>query len=298
MNAFIVIALCLLSGLLLRRVKVFPENTSFVLNQYVIWVALPALIIYQVPRIELSFSALMPMAFAWGLLIISASFVWLVSQWMQWSNQTRCVLLLLVPLGNTSFVGIPMVNALLGESAIPFAILYDQFGSFLALASYGAIVLSVYCGDKVSGSSIAKKVITFPPFIALAVAFVLAALKIDNSVLLPFKTIGYTLVPVVMVAVGFQWQLSLSKSVLSPMLMGLTIKLILAPLMAFAVMQALQVDDLAGNTIILEAAMAPMISAGALAMSHQQNIKLASAMVGYGLLLSFFTVPLWHWFLV
>jgi predicted permease len=49
------------------------------------------------------------------------------------------------------------------------------------------------------------------------------------------------------------------------------------------------------KTAVLQAAMAPMISGGILAVSHRLNPPLANAMVGLGIPLSFITVPLWAW---
>ena len=44
---------------------------------------------------------------------------------------------------------------------------------------------------------------------------------------------------------------------------------------------------------VLEAAMPSMVTAGALAIAHGLAPRLAAAMVGYGLLLSLATLPLW-----
>ena len=43
---------------------------------------------------------------------------------------------------------------------------------------------------------------------------------------------------------------------------------------------------------VLEAAMPPMVTAGALAIAQQLAPRLAAAMVGYSLLLSLLTLPL------
>lgn len=295
MTAFAVIALCLLAGLALARARVLPEKSAETLNGYVIWVALPALIIANAPQLSLNADALIPMAFAWGAVLTSAVLVWLLAQFFRWSKQTRCVLLLLVPLGNTSFVGIPLVSALLGKEAVSYAILYDQLGSFLALASYGALVIALHSENSFSIKSVLVKLITFPPFIALIVAFVVSGLNVSSQLLLPFDAIGATLVPVVMVAVGLQWQFRLPKEDVSAMTFGLGIKLILMPALVWMILKSLTIEPLMLKAIVLESAMAPMISAAALAINQGQNPKLAGAMVGYGLLMVFLTVPLWLW---
>ena len=48
---------------------------------------------------------------------------------------------------------------------------------------------------------------------------------------------------------------------------------------------------------VLESAMPSMITAAALAISHQLAPRLAAALVGYGILLSLLTLPAWAWLL-
>ena len=302
MDSFFVIALGLAAGIFLRRFSIMPDNASNVLNLYVIWFALPALILTYIPAFEFELSALLPMLVAWSVLAISAMLVLLLVRWFGWSRSTQCVLLLLVPLGNTSFVGIPMVNALIGEEAIPYAVLYDQLGSFLALATYGSVVIAIHSSDgharSVRLKQISQKVISFPPFIALLVAVGINLFQFELLALASaFQTIGATLVPVVMVAVGFQWQFKMSRSELIPMVCGLAIKLLLAPLIVYLVIQDFDMSTVLKQSLILESAMAPMISAGALAILANQRPSLVAAMIGYGLLAGFVTVPLWYWWL-
>lgn len=48
---------------------------------------------------------------------------------------------------------------------------------------------------------------------------------------------------------------------------------------------------------LFEAAMAPMISAGIIAVDHRLNPPLVALMVGIGIPLSFVTLPVWWWLL-
>ena len=47
-------------------------------------------------------------------------------------------------LTNSSFLGIPIINAYMGETALPYIMIYDQFGTFLAFALYGTFIVSFY----------------------------------------------------------------------------------------------------------------------------------------------------------
>jgi hypothetical protein len=76
---------------------------------------------------------------------------------------------------------------------------------------------------------------------------------------------------------------------IKPFSLSLFIKLIIAPLIAFGVAKLFGWDNEASHVSILEASMAPMITAGALASMTGLAPRLSSAIVGYGILFSFFT---------
>ncbi|MBU0908276.1 MAG: AEC family transporter [Proteobacteria bacterium] len=295
MENFVLIISFLLIGMGLRRLPQFPQNTAQVLNLFVIYVSLPALVLVKVPELVFSRELLAPALMPWFMLVVSAVIVWAVAKVCGWQNDTKGVLLLLVPLGNTSFLGIPMVRAFFGEQGIPYAVLYDQLGSFLALATYGSAVLAVYGKDegKPTFRSVIRKIISFPPFICLLVAFVCRSVPLPSPVSVLLHTLAATLVPVVMIAVGFQFTLRLSPEVLKPMAAGLFIKLALAPCVAFLVCRIFAFDNLAAQVSVFEAGMPPMVSAGAMAIMAGLSPKLTAALVGVGIFLSFITLPLW-----
>ena len=298
MSIFLVIGACLLAGMALRRFSNFPENTGEVLNLYVIWIALPAVVLRHIPDLDLNVEALYPGLVAWCLLIVVAFLIIGLSRLFHWSRQVTCALLILTPLGNTSFVGFPLIEALLGEEALGYAILYDQTGSFFGLVIYATIVLAVLGGVQTRPSEVVRKIVFFPPFIALVLGLILGQTGMPVALTEAIQIIAATLVPVVMVAVGFQWQFRLPLEYQSPLITGLLIKCGLMPALAWLAMNQMTWPTLLEHTAILEAGMAPMISAGALVISHNQAKPLAVAMVGYGLLLSLITVPLWSLLLV
>lgn len=111
------------------------------------------------------------------------------------------------------------------------------------------------------------------------------------------KALSGTLVPLVMVAVGFQLTLRLSKESTTPLCFGLAIKLIAAPVCALFLCKLAGLEGEAVNVSIFEAGMPPMVSAGALAILANLSPALTAALVGLGILLSFATLPLIFQFL-
>jgi predicted permease len=199
-----------------------------------------------------------------------------------------------VPLGNTSFLGIPMVSAFFGQKAVPYAVLYDQLGSFLALATYGSLVIAFYGSGpaRPTPAGVARKILLFPPFLALLAALFFSRLAWPALLTALLKALAATLVPVVMIAVGFQFTLKLERETLAPLGLGLAIKLVAAPLLALALCRLFAFNGEPARVAIFEAGMPPMVSAGALAILAELSPPLTAALVGLGLVASFLTLPL------
>ena len=294
MTNFIIIITYLLIGLILRKIPDFPENTAKTLNQFAIYVSMPALILLRLPHLALSREIMTPLVMPWFALLLSALLIWLLSRIFRWQRNVTGCLLLLVPLGNTSFFGIPMVRAFFGEQGIAYALLYDQFGSFLALASYGAAILSIYSSHQTQlhVRYIVKRIIVFPPFIALILAILSQGVPFPDALNSLLSTLAGTLIPLVMIAVGMQLRLRLSRESTLHLVLGLSIKLVVIPIAALLVCRGFGLEGESVRVSIFEAGMPPMITAGALAVSADLSSDLAAAMVGIGMVASFATLPL------
>lgn len=300
MENFVVTITCLLIGMAVKRMSTFPAETGKVLNLFVIYISLPALVLLKIPELTFSRNLLVPALMPWGMLLFSAALVLILSRLLQWERATTGCLLLLIPLGNTSFLGIPMVRAFFGEQAIPYALLYDQLGSFLALATYGSLILALYgTGEsRPNLESVVKKILSFPPLLALVLAFILKVFPYPPLAVNLLTILSSTLVPLVMIAVGFQLTLQLDKKVVSQLSIGLSIKLIIAPITALLVCKGVGLEGEAVQVAIFEAGMPPMVSAGALAILANLSPALTAALVGIGIVLSFATLPILYQLLV
>ena len=278
--------------MLLSRLKVFPDNASQSLNLFIIYISLPALILLRVPRLTFSKELLVPVLLPWIMVLISALLVLMASHLLKWQRTTTGALLLMVPLGNTSFFGIPMVEAFWGTESVSYAVLYDQFGSFLALTTYGSIILAAYSGsEKPTPAAIVKRICLFPPFIALVIGLLTMSVPYPAFMQVVLQGIAASLVPVVMVAIGLQITLKLPPGSWIPFSVGLAIKLVAAPLIATLLCFAMNQNTMAAKVSVFEAGMPPMVTAGALALLAGLAPELTAALVGLGLMASFLTLP-------
>ena len=290
MDSFILILLCIALGYSIQKLEIFSQDASTTLNQFVIYISLPAMILLQVPKLTFSTELIIPIVIAWLVMGTTALITLYASRWFGFSKEVTGSLMLVSILTNSSFLGIPILKAYIGDSAMPYLLVYDQLGTFIALAVYGTFVVSYYSHkSEVSLKIISAKVFTFPPFIALIAAFLLMGVALNDNITKVLSNLAATIVPVALVAVGLQLKLRLSRDELKPFATSLVIKLILAPLIAIAIAKLFGWDNQASLVSVMEAGMAPMITAGAMASITGLAPKLSSAIVGYGILFSFLT---------
>ena len=141
------------------------------------------------------------------------------------------LLLLCVALCNSSFIGYPMVRALLGEHALPYAVVYDQFGTFVLLSTFGLYVLARYGGDAPpTAREMGLRILKFPPVWALLVGLTLMPEQPPAWIGGALQKLADALLPLVMLAVGLTIQLKLPRDEVKPLAVGL---LLLIALSAF-----------------------------------------------------------------
>lgn len=205
MQSIILLFLCLIIGIALQRISAFPKNTHTVLNQYVLWVALPAMALYYLPKVELGFDLLFPASVAWISFGLAYVFFNFLGKQFGWSRKLIGCLILTGGLGNTSFVGIPVIEALFGKEGLKTLIIVDLPGTFIVLSTLGILVAATYSKGTQS-TSFFKKVIIFPPFIAFIIGLLMTVIKVDFPFELSetFKTLAGTVSPIALISVGFQ----------------------------------------------------------------------------------------------
>ena len=294
--AFIVVLLAI--GRILEWRRMVPENAAQTLNLVVLNVCLPAAILLYAPRLQFNSELIGLVAVPWIILLVTILVVWPVARLLRFDHGSTANLLLLIPLGNTSFIGYALIPVLVGAGAMRYAVVYDQLGSFLILTTWGLIVLALFAGgERPTPVSILRRIISFPPFIALMFALTIMPAEPVSAVAHGLQLLADALLPIVVLALGMQIRLHLPRHHRLPLVLGLVAKLLLMPLIAFGLCRWFNLPQEISLVAIYLTAMPPMITSGALLSSAGLAPELAAALVGYGVVASMITLPMWHWIL-
>jgi len=298
MSAMLLLFVCLLLGMLVARFARPPAGIVPSINWWLLNVALPALVLELIPKVRFDPQLWFPVVAMWLVFGGAWLLFGLLGPRLGWSRQRTGALILVCGLGNTSYMGYPLVLALHGKEGLSLAVVADQIGAFPILASIGIVVASIYAGRTPQPRLIVRRILTFPAFIALLLGVVVGICggwpKVIEEV---FASIGATLTPLALFSVGLQFKFHPGQRQLGAVGCGLAWKLLLAPLACWALGRAAGLDGLVLTVGVLQAGMAPMVSAAILADEYELDAATANTVLGAGIVLSLLTIPLADWLL-
>jgi hypothetical protein len=295
MNNYLLLGACFILGIILRRLRRLPENAAVALNGFVVHISLPALTLTYVHGLQLQSSLILPALMAWVMFGLGCGFFWLAGKTLGFSRNTTGALMLTGGLANTSFVGLPMIDTFYGPQFLGLGILIDQLGSYFVLSTLGIMVASIYSSrGGISARMVIRRILLFVPFQAFILALLLMPFAYPAWLDELLKRLGATLVPIALVSVGYQLQLSQVRGKAFALTVGLVFKLVIGPALILLLFAPLMSNDRPIlNVTVFEAAMGPMIGASIVAMDHELDPPLLTLMVGVGIPVSFLTLPLW-----
>ena len=300
MDNILLVFVCMLLGFLLRKNQAFPTLSYKTLNQFVIYISLPSIALYYIPKLEISTKLLFPLGIAWLGFALSFVFFSAFGKLLNWPKKLTGCLIITAGLGNTSFVGFPLVEAVYGKEGLKTAIIVDQPGSFVVVSTLAILVATLFSRGEANSGEILKKILLFPPFIAFSLAVLLNCINIDFPQMLQsvFLRLGSTVTPIALVAVGMQLDFDSKSQHWKFLSLGLFFKLFVMPAFFYVLyVWILKANGLEIQVSLFESAMAPMITGTIVASTYGLKPKLSSMMIGFGIPISFLTLVFWYYVL-
>lgn len=299
MNGAILVALCLLAGWALRARKSVSPEAMALLTRVVVEVALPCLT-FRGTRSLLARSGAglwKPVAAAWIAFVAATLMLVAIARWRRWDRSTTGSAVVTATVGNTAFVGLPLIEGIYGRDALATAILVDQGASFVIVSTATVLLAAHYAGTRSSAAALAKKLLTFPPVVGSLLGVLLARWTLPTAIDAVIERLASLVVPLALLSVGMRLRLDRAslRADGAVIAASLAVKLVLSPLVALAFARAVHLTGRELHVTIAQCAMAPMVTAGIVATEHDLRPELSSALVAAGVFASLATVPAWAW---
>ncbi len=294
---FILIAFCIMAGMLFRRADLIPKNAHKSINIWVLYIALPAVSFKYIPQIEWSTEMLFPVLSTILVWIGSWVYIEFYSRYKKYGQRSRSTLELASGYGNTSFIGFPLIMAYFSEQDLSIAVICDQV-TFILLSTAG-IICAIKGSSTKSGSIkpsvIFKRLVGFPPLIGTITALLLSFV-VDLSVAEPFfDKLVVTVAPLALFSVGLQLKFKGWKKQIYQISTVTIYKLILAPALVLAVALLLGIRGQIAQISVFEAAMPTLITGSLIAEQYRLNDKLYNLIIGVTIIAGLFTTYAWKY---
>ncbi len=295
MNNFLILFISFFGGYIVKHISKVQRSQVSLLNSFILYISLPAQIFLYIPAMKFEKEFLAPICVSWIIFGLAIPFFKFIGKKFSLSNNVVLCLVMVCGLGNTSFVGLPLIENYYGKEGIGVGIYVDQFGTFLALSLVGFPFLMHQSNEDIPIRGILKKVLLFPPFLSIGIAMLMKMIEVSAPFPEVLKRLGDTLAPLALFSVGVQLSFGDLKGRGKLILLGLFYKLILAPFLIYLLfVQILGIHSLIGKVSVFEASMGPMITSTLLVTEKNLEGELASVLLALGILSSFITSYFWY----
>jgi len=285
------IALFLLLGYLFKIV--FHDNSKQLI-EFVIYFSLPAIVFSNIYPLTLDERILNLILMFMGFILFNLALAYFIGRLMKLERVLLATFMIMSTFGNTSFIGLSYIDAFYGKDFIVYGLVYDLFGSFLLLVSVGMFIITWGSGRKNDTKSIFKSVLLFPPSLMFFITIIAKNFEVPNFILLTSETLGSTLVPIAMIAIGMKLELKHIFVKFHIVSMAMLLKMIIVPIIVLAGFQFFYgIDETWVKVTIIEVAMPPMTMATVLAIKGGLDEKIAINSLVLGVLLSLLTISMY-----
>ena len=291
---FVLIAVCIIAGMIFKSTKTIHPDAHKGINTWVLYLALPAVSFKYLPKVQWSLEMLFPILSTVLIAVGSWILVLFYSRIKNYSRRSRSTMELASGYSNTSFIGFPLIAAFYGEQYLSIAIICDQT-MFLMLSTMG-IITALKGGSKsgkISSIFILKRLFTFPPFLGCISALILSQFfNLDFAEPL-FDKLAATVAPLALFSVGLQLKFNGWRKLIPQISTSMLYKLILAPLCVLVLALVFDIKEDIAKISILEAAMPTVITSSIIAEQFRLNTKLINLIIGISILVGFVTTGIW-----
>jgi predicted permease len=265
------------------------------LTDLVFYILLPALVLNVIWQAPFDASSIKISLTALATLVVSMLLMWISLKCMKLTRPQQGALLLAATFPNATYLGLPVTGQVLGDWTQVVVLKFDLLACTPVLLTIGILIAHRF-GDTEGKIHPMQELMRVPPLWALAVASVLNVTNTPQPELLvhALQTLSGGVIPLMLIALGMSIRWDTLQVRFIPMLLPVClIALVIAPLVALGVGDALGLESSTLTAVVLLAAMPTMIFGIVVCERYQLDGALYAAAVFLTTLLSIATLTVW-----
>ena len=287
MEVMSVIVSLIFIGYISKYLGILREEDRSVLNKVVVYISMPSTvfltILKNVSPKELPLFIKLPISI---FLIFSICGVvgYILGRYLKLERRSIGGLILVCALGNTGFLGYPVIYGFYGDPGLVRAIFCDM-GSVIASLLIGTFVGVTFGegkGERNTSLYILKELLKFPPFLAciLSILCVILGMEIEDIPTFLVDTLNYlskATVPLIMISLGLSLSPSSTRFAIKYGILALLVRTGVAPLLALLLSLLLSIEGLERKVLILQSAMPSAMMSLVFSLLYRLDVKLVAS---------------------
>lgn len=273
------------------------------LGKFLFFVGVPLSIVIFLRRADLSQTVWLAPVVAWVaiLLALLCSRIWIQPYKQGWVRPSQGTFSLAAMLGNTGYLGFPIVLLLpqLGPDYFGWALFYDVLGTLFGAYGLGVLLAERASADRpAQGRTLGKSALILlknPTILAVGVGLLLRPVPLVPPVELALSGLAWVIIMLALVMMGMRLQQLRSWGHVRPAVMAVAIKMVLVPLVIGMGLTAVGIEGPVRLVLVLQSGMPCAFATLVLSETYQLDRDLAVTAVGLSSLLLLATLPLWIW---
>lgn len=308
--------------------RILPKQASTYLGRFLFFFGTPLSIIAFMRRTTLSGQIVIAPVTAWIAILVGAAFAWVwidlgvtderikatayglgtpknlnvgkgeksnIAHTSSWSNPTQGSFLLAMMVGNTAFLGFPIILSIVGSDYFAWALFYDLLGTTVGVNVLGVAIASYFGkgqGVKGWGGPI-KAILRNPALWAFISGFFVRLITLPPEADQALQLGAWTVITLFLIMIGMQLSKLTSLKNLKQGLTCLSIKMLFTPLVVGTGLMFFGLTGAPRLLIVLMMGMPPAFSTTLFAEAYSLDRDLAVTTVALGSIGILFTIPLW-----
>ncbi len=286
-----------------------PKHLPPTLGKFLFWVGVPISIVAFVRRADLSGSIWIAPLFAWAAILLGAAiaraFIALevyrarvtsptVVPPLE-SKPTQGSFLLASMVGNTGYLGYPVILALVDQQYFGWALFYDLLGTLFGAYGLGVAIAARFGSNQSDRPHLALTMLANPALWSFALALASRDFPLPAPIELGLQKAAWTTIALSLVLIGMRLSQLSSWRGLPHVWISLAIKMLLVPLILGYALQFLGLNGATRLVIVLQMAMPPAFANLILGETFHLDRDLSVAALAIGSIGFLFMLPLWLW---
>lgn len=288
LNVIVPIILVFTTGYVLQRVRGLDVRAIAAVSLYILS---PALVFVSLYNAEFHMGYMVILVYMFMLFFLMVMFNKILAKVFYWEQKTESAAILATGFMNSGNYGLPVVLFSIGENGLPYAIF------IMVVQSLQNNFFGIYFASRsTSGMNRAlKNVMKMPTTYAAILAFLFqfAHIEIPDAIFSTISMIGDAAIPVMMIMLGIQLGSIMSlKQNWQVIFSGVTLKMIVAPIIAWIFVGIVDVDPVIATVLIIISAMPTAATTTMYAIEFDTEPDLVSSITLFSTLISVVTLSI------